>query len=63
MSQTTDKLQKRLAKAREQLGKIAKKGKLEETRAARKHVKRMSRKIASLRTNFKNAARSRKKAD
>lgn len=63
MTQTNEKLAKRLTTAREKFKKIAKSGKAEDRRAAHKQVKRVSRKIAAAKSKNKNAARSRKKAD
>lgn len=58
MSKTSDRLEKRLEKARAEAKKAQ--GTVVEQRAARKLVKRLARKIARTKKSYANAARSRK---
>lgn len=58
MSKTSDRLEKRLEKARTEAKKAQ--GTVVEQRAARKLVKRLSRKISRAKKAYAHAARSRK---
>lgn len=58
---TQEKVSKLLEEARADFAKIEGKGTVVEVRSARKRIKRLSRKLQSLRNAHENAARSRPK--